>query len=101
MFQTIAIARREIAEKSFVFIAAIALAVVVCLMPFVPGVHNSPSEVIFVAAGIAASNMAIIMSLILGATVIGREMADRRMSFYFAKPIPAPSLWFGKLIGCA
>ena len=101
MFQTIAIARREISEKAFVFIAALALAVVACLMPFVPGVQNNPGEVITIAAGIAAANMAIIMSLMLGATVIGREMADRRLSFYFAKPIPAPSIWFGKVIAAA
>lgn len=101
MNQTIAIARREIWEKSFVFIAAAALAIVACIMPFVPGVQSNRREVVAIAATVCAIGLALGMSLMLGASVIGRELTDRRLSFYFAKPISAPAIWFGKLIACA
>ena len=31
--------------------------------------------------------------------MVGRELSDRRLSFYFSRPLPAAAIWFGKLIG--
>ena len=101
MNHTMAIARREISEKAFVFIAAAALAVVASLMPFVPGVQSNHREVVVVAATVCAVGLALGMSLMLGASVIGRDLTDRRLSFYLAKPISAPAIWFGKIAACA
>ena len=38
-------------------------------------------------------------SLLVGASVVGRELAEKRLSFHFSRPLPAPVLWAGKLAG--
>lgn len=39
------------------------------------------------------------LAIVLGASMIGRDLAERRLSFYLARPITPAELWFGKLIG--
>lgn len=102
MNTTLTIARRELAEKRFVFTAAAALAVLVMLMPFVPGVpKGSGRDVLVVSSAILSSAFAIGLAAILGTTIVGRELSERRLSFYFSKPIAAPAIWVGKVIAAA
>lgn len=99
MNHTLIIARRELEEKRFVFIAAFWLAVVIFLLPIAPRVPmRSWREIYVIGTGIVAVAFAIGVAGILGATIVGREVSDRRLSFYFTRPISAPSIWFGKLI---
>lgn len=41
----------------------------------------------------------VIFALIVGGSLFGREFAERRMSFYFTRPIPSAAIWFGKISG--
>lgn len=102
MNATLVIARRELEEKKFVFIAAAALAVLVLLMPLVPGVPaGNGRSVVVVASAILGVAFVLGLAAILGTTMIGRELSEKRLSFYFSKPIPAASIWAGKLIAAA
>jgi hypothetical protein len=99
MNATVVIARRELAEKQFVLLAAIAFALLACLVPFVPGVHaGQKREAIVVVSTVLAVGFTLGLSTILGATIIGRDLSEGRLSFYFSRPIPAAAIWFGKLI---
>jgi hypothetical protein len=98
---TLTIAAREVTEKKFVFAAAAAFALLAVLAPLAPGVHLPVAETTTIAAGLIAAGFALGLATILGATVIGRELSDNRLSFYFARPVPAASIWFGKLLGSA
>jgi hypothetical protein len=42
-----------------------------------------------------------VAAFILGAVVIGRELAERRMSFFFSRPLSGAAIWSGKLAGAA
>lgn len=42
-----------------------------------------------------------VAAFILGAVVIGRELAERRMSFFFSRPLSGAAIWSGKLGGAA
>jgi len=99
MKSTLVIARRELTEKRFVFVSAIAFALLTLIVPFLPGVHAGERRNALV---IASLGWAVIFTMglaaILGSTIIGRELSDGRLSFYFSKPVPANSIWFGKLI---
>jgi ABC-type transport system involved in multi-copper enzyme maturation permease subunit len=100
MTRAIAIARRELADKRFVIIAAVAFTVVGLLVPFAPGVRaDQRTGALVMASSILATGFTLGLAAILGASIIGRELSDGRLSFYFAKPVPAPAIWFGKLIG--
>ena len=100
MSQTLVIAGRELAGKRFVLYAAIAIAVLSVLVPFVPGVsvHNQTRDVITAGSLILATFFTLAVSAILGASIVGRDVAAGRMSFFFALPVTAPAIWFGKIL---
>lgn len=97
MNATVAIARREIADKKFVLATALAIAVLPFLLPLLPGSHASPTEVILVSAGIFATGFTAGLAAILGASFIGRDVSEGRMSFFFARPVSSLAIYFGKL----
>jgi hypothetical protein len=99
MNHTLAVAQKELVEKRFVFAAPAAAALVVLLLPLAPRVPaNSWQSIYVVGSAIFAVAFGLGLAAVLGATTIGRELTERRLSFYFAKPLAAPAIWFGKLI---
>lgn len=99
MKNALVIARRELTEKRFVLLTAVAIACLALIVPFVPGVHSGERRnAVAVASLIFSTGFTVGLAAILGASIIGRELSDGRLSFYFSKPITASSIWFGKLI---
>lgn len=96
---TFVIARRELAEKRFVFFTAAALLLVMPVIALVDGATDwGRGAFIATIGGFAAIGYTLALAILLGASVIGRDLSDKRLSFYLAKPIPASSIWFGKLL---
>lgn len=105
MNAAILIATRELRDKTRIFITAVALAVLPFLISVLPFVKNKGDEsLIALLGGMAAFSMAVGSAAVLGATTLGRELSDGRLSFYFSKPIPSAAIWIGKaaaaLIAC-
>lgn len=97
---TLTIAGRELRERSFVFVTA----AVISLVPFIPAVlpnprGTSPLLVVMFVGTVAAVSFTIGLSIIMGGSIVARELADKRLSFYFSKPISAHAIWFGKVLG--
>lgn len=95
-----AVALREIAERRSVLVAAAVAAVIPLLMPLLPSVTSDQA--------IAARSMGALFlaftfgiggSLLVGASTVGRELAERRLSFHFSRPLPGAVVWGGKLVG--
>lgn len=94
----LAVARREIEEKWFVFPAALVASLVPFAIPLIRGMHGAAAAEIrewsafggalMFAGGLAAA---------LGATTIAGELAERRIGFYFSRPISGVALWAGHL----
>jgi len=102
MKNTLVIARRELLEKRFVFLTAIAFTALSLILPFVPGVHAADRmDRLVTISGMFALGFTVSLAIILGATIVGRELSEGRLSFYFAKPVNASAIWFGKLIASA
>lgn len=98
MSKALVIARREIVEKKFVFLTAVIGAILPFLTTLLPMARNwSAQGMVSMTASILATGLALGLALVGGASMIGRELAERRLSFYFARPIGAASIWFGKL----
>ncbi|GAC1437668.1 MAG: hypothetical protein NVSMB68_09610 [Thermoanaerobaculia bacterium] len=100
MTGTLTIAERELRERSFVFVTA----AVIALTPFMFATLRTtrtlgPRAAIIVIGSIAAVGMTLALAVVLGGSMVGGELSDRRMSFYFAKPVSASAIWFGKLAG--
>ena len=100
MTGTLTIAARELRERSFVFITAAVAAVVPFLAAMLPRTRSeSPLTVILVMGSVLAVGFTIALSIVLGGSIVARELVDKRMSFYFSKPVSAPAIWFGKVLG--
>jgi hypothetical protein len=94
MSSMMTVAAREIRARKLVFFTAPAWGV---LVAFLGGLHHDRTAVV-TASAICALVFGVVMSLVIGAAV-GRELAERRLSFYFSRPISAPAIWGGKFLG--
>lgn len=92
-----AIAARELRDKSRLFLTAAALATIPFLATLLPGSRPFGQEsVVAMVAGFLSIALGWGVALTLGASTIGRELSDGRLSFYFSKPIPPWAIWAGK-----
>jgi hypothetical protein len=102
MIKVLVIAEREIRERSFVFLAAAALAVAPFLALLVPSGSFADRMSATTWLGlILAAAFVIGLGILLGVSLIGRESREKRLSFYFARPVSGSVIWFGKLLAAA
>ena len=94
----LALARREIVERGLVFAAAAAASVLPFAVPLVRGLSGSARvEARQTIAAVLAGSFAIGIALVLGASVVARDLKEKRLGFYFARPLSSFSIWAGKL----
>jgi ABC-type transport system involved in multi-copper enzyme maturation permease subunit len=94
-----AVFAREIFERRFAFLVAF-------LGGFVPligsGLYgwSSPdaAEGRVLVALVGATALSAAFALLLGGAVIVGETKEKRISFYFSRPIPSAAIWAGKLL---
>ena len=90
----------ELRQWGKVYAGAAGLGVLVAATPWVPGVVGPPDLYArWMAAGVAAFALAIGVALVRGATMVGGELWLKRSSFFFARPLPATTIWAGKYLG--
>lgn len=94
----IALLRHEIAERRLIAAAGLLLGLVPLALPFLPNVPRQPAEDLrggtaLILAGLLSGALA----LGLGATVVGRDLGERRLGFFFARPLPGWAIWGGKM----
>jgi hypothetical protein len=87
------VAAREVVERRNVFLAAAATAV----GPFLVPRGSEPAELRAVAL-ILACALAAALAVAYGAAMISGELKERRLGFYFARPLPGLAIWGGKLL---
>lgn len=99
MNSTLVIARRELTERRFVFVAAAILATLPFVLAATPQAKAwGPMHVIAVVGGFAAVGFMFALPIALGSSIVSRELVEKRMSFYFARPVSAGAIWFGKVL---
>ncbi|HYU35913.1 MAG TPA: hypothetical protein VEW48_27460 [Thermoanaerobaculia bacterium] len=98
----LAILGREIAERRLLLLGAAFASLFPVFIPWLPGPGGQdPAELRGgMALGLALITSAL-LALVLGATVIARDLSERRLGFYFARPIPGWAIWAGKMLGAA
>jgi hypothetical protein len=100
MTNVLSIARREIEERSFIFIAAAAFAILPVLVALLP-LAGRAAEKISLGGGILSVGFTLGLGVALGTSILGRDLSSGKLSFYFARPLSVTSLWIGKLIAAA
>ncbi len=95
----VAVVRREIAEYRLLFPAAFLIGLVALATPWLPGTRgHAPADLRGAAAFSLAAIVTLVLSVVLGSSVFARDLAERRLGFYFARPLPGWALWAGKLV---
>ncbi|MDP9194652.1 MAG: ABC transporter permease [Acidobacteriota bacterium] len=94
MNAAVLIASRDLRDRSRLFLIAAAMAVI----PFASALavrQNRQVAIATVACFLAAAYTGA-LAVALGVSAIGRELTEKRLSFFFAKPVSAASIWIGK-----
>jgi len=93
---------REIVERRLLLLAAALVGLVPLAVPFLPGVTGSdPGEIRTGTALALCLVVTAVLALTLGATVIAGDLSERRLGFYFSRPLAGWAIWAGKLAGAA
>ncbi|HVE72577.1 MAG TPA: hypothetical protein VNI54_14525 [Thermoanaerobaculia bacterium] len=87
---------RDLRERSRLLTACIVLAAVPFLATLLPSARGHRADVVAIIGGSLAICIGLGVALGLGNSVVARDLAERRMSFYFAKPLRPAALWIGK-----
>lgn len=96
MSATLVIFTRELREKSRLFLVCLVMAAVPFLATLLPSARGQRADVIAIVGGFLAASIGLGVALAMGNSVLSRDLAERRMSFYFAKPVRPGALWLGK-----
>ncbi|MGZ8798141.1 MAG: ABC transporter permease, partial [Thermoanaerobaculia bacterium] len=100
MTRAMAIAAREIREHKFAFLMAALSALLQFVVVLLPGTKQTdPRTLIVITSMVVAIGVTLGLAVILGGSIVSRELAERRLSFYLSKPVSAAAIWFGKLTG--
>ncbi len=95
----VAIATREIIDHRAVLAAAGFAALIQIPVPFLPGMAwSSASDVRGAMAWFMGLGLAWIFAVFLGASMVGGDLAQGRLGFYFSRPVSGSAIWFGKLV---
>jgi hypothetical protein len=96
---TLAVAAREIAERKLLFLGAFVAGLLPLGFPLLPILRGNSRDARSVAILLLGATIAVAFPLVFGATILVGDIAQKRLAFYFSRPLPAASIWAGKLLG--
>ena len=94
-----AVLGRELFERRLLAVVALFLGLAAVALPLMLGFRPGGVAVADVQGGMAfgfALLLTFLMALFLGGSVIASDLAERRLGFYFSRPLPGWTLWAGK-----
>lgn len=94
----IAIARRELLERRVVWLAAGIAGLLPFAAPWLPQIRSYGDDARDAAAFFLSAGFSAVLAVVLGSTLVTRELIDRRLGFYFVRPISEGAIWSGKML---
>jgi len=96
---TLAVAAREVAERKLALLGALLAGLLPLAAPLLPGLGGAQArDARFVTALFLSVTIAFAFPLVFGATTLVSDVTQKRIAFYFSRPLPAISIWTGKLL---
>jgi hypothetical protein len=92
-----AVLSRELGLRKAIWAAALVAGLLPFLLAALPGMTYGYAEVRDASALAIAAGSGELLALVLGAAVLGRELAERRLSFDLARPIGGLAIWAGRM----
>ncbi|HEY6322705.1 MAG TPA: hypothetical protein VJA16_14210 [Thermoanaerobaculia bacterium] len=91
-----AVLRHEIAERRLLLLASPVLGLLPLAAPLTSA-GSAGSELRDIEALFLALALSGLSALLLGASVVGADLASRRLAFFFSRPLTGGAVWAGKL----
>ena len=89
---------REVSERRMLALLALGLGLLPLVLPWLPGVaRENPAELRSALALALALGLSAVTAILVGGSVISRDLAERRLGFYFSRPLAGWKIWAGKL----
>jgi hypothetical protein len=93
---------RELTEWRLLFLVASIAGLIPLAVPWLPNPGGlEPAEMRDgTALGLALVASAV-LAVVLGSSVLARDLSERRLGFYFVRPLSGAAIWGGKMLGAA
>ena len=97
MLDTATIFRREFVARRDLLWAGVAAALLILILPYLPGLSNLDHGDVRSAAALGfALGAGIVLSIGLGASLFGRDLSESRLGFFFERPVKTTAVWLGR-----
>lgn len=94
----LAVLQREVSERRLVLAVSLLAGAVPFLIALLPGTAAlGVAELRSGTALIIAGLLSAFLALALGSSMVARDLGERRLGFYFGRPLSGWSIWGGKL----
>lgn len=96
----LAVFERELAERRILAVAALGFGLIAVALPLMPGLQVGGLTPLEVRGGVALGFsllMSLLTAVFLGGSVLASDLLERRMGFYFSRPLSGWALWSGKI----
>ncbi len=99
-----ALAKREVIERRSIFALALVFGLISVFGPYVFGLSSQGNlksdwrELSAFVALMLGIFSCLGVAFFTGVVLFGRDLSEKRIGFYFSRPIPALSLWTGKIL---
>ncbi|HUP64136.1 MAG TPA: hypothetical protein VM557_02495 [Thermoanaerobaculia bacterium] len=98
MRHILAITARELQERRLVFLAAFLAGVVTVLVAYFRSFGMGKEDSLVVGSLIMIAVFSLGTGMLGGASMLARDLVERRMSFYLARPVSMMEIWGGKML---
>ncbi|MCP3958628.1 MAG: hypothetical protein GY719_12315 [bacterium] len=90
---------REVFERRLLLVTSFFLGLVPLIVPLMPGhaQRYTPEEVRFAVAFVLVALFGAVALLMLGSNIVGRDLSEGRLGFYFSRPVSPWALWLSRL----
>lgn len=98
----VAVVQREIVDKRRLILASLILGALTLVLPLLRiggGMRASYGQTRDIIAAFLGFVLLNAVAIGGGMTAVARDLSERRMSFYFARPVSGLSIWAGKMLG--
>jgi hypothetical protein len=99
MNATMAIMVRDVAARRELILLAVAVAVLISLLPFLPNIVDyEKTDVRTIASAVGALAFGCIFALLFGATIFGNDLSEGRLGYFFSRPVSGFAIWWGRML---